>query len=101
MPMQPSKFNVQVPLPDRNEVFLLNTFSDAQLLVSRDVTDLIERVSRGDTGFGAEESETLDTLREHGFVVPSRDDERRALDKYFGDLREDTEQVRVTVLTTL
>ena len=25
--MQASRFNVQVPLPDRNEVFLMNTFS--------------------------------------------------------------------------
>ena len=29
--MQPSMFNVRVPLADRNEVFLMNTFSDAQL----------------------------------------------------------------------
>ena len=32
--MQPSMFNVQVPIADRNEVFLMNTFSDAQILVS-------------------------------------------------------------------
>ncbi len=48
--MQPSQFNVQVPLPDRNEVFLMNTFSDAQLLVSPDVAGLLERVARGDEG---------------------------------------------------
>ena len=28
--MQPSQFNVRVPLTDRNEVFMMNTFSDAQ-----------------------------------------------------------------------
>ena len=51
--MQASRFNVQVPLPDRNEVFLMNTFSDAQLLVSPDVAALIERISGGQSRFDA------------------------------------------------
>ena len=41
--MQPSMFNVRVPLEDRNEVFLMNTFTDAQLIVSRDVAALLDR----------------------------------------------------------
>ena len=41
--MQPSIFNVRVPLPARNEVFLMNTLTDAQLVVSPDVTDLLDR----------------------------------------------------------
>src|SRR5687767_2198784 len=99
--MQPSMFNVQVPVADGSDVFLMNTFSDAQLLVSSDVTRLMERVSRGDGGFSDEERETLEALVENGFMVESRNDERAALDKYFRDLREDTDQLRVTVLTTL
>jgi hypothetical protein len=74
--MQPSQFNVQVPLPDRNEVFLMNTFSDAQLLVSPDVTRLLERVGRGESQFAADERETIEALVENGFVVGSRDEER-------------------------
>src|SRR5215510_11076333 len=99
--MQLSIFNVQVPLPERNEVFLMNTFSDAQLLVSPDVAGLLERVNRGDRVFDSEERETIDSLAENGFIVESRNDEQRALAKYFTDMREDTEQLRVTVLTTL
>jgi uncharacterized protein len=99
--MQPSKFNVRIPLPDRDEVFLMNTFSDAQLLVSSDVTALIDRMTQGTTAFDTEELETLDALQEHGFIVASGEEENGALDKYFRDLREDTEQLRVTVLTTL
>jgi uncharacterized protein len=99
--MQPSMFNVQVPLPERNEVFLMNTFSDAQLLASPDVTGLLERVKRGDGSFDTEERETIDSLIENGFIVDSREDEQQALTKYFTDMREDTEQLRVTVLTTL
>ena len=99
--MLPSIFNVQVPLPERNEVFLMNTFSDAQLLASPDVTGLLERIKRGDQTFGADERETIDSLIENGFIVDSREEEQQALTKYFTDIREDTEQLRVTLLTTL
>src|SRR3970040_242706 len=99
--MQASRFNVQVPLPDRNEVFLINTFSDAQLLVSPDVAGLLDRISQGQSQFDAEECDTIETLLKNGFVVESRDGENGSLDQYFNTLREDTEQLRVTVLTTL
>ena len=99
--MQPSIFNVQVPVTERNEVFLMNTFSDAQLLVSPDVAGLLERVGRGERSFTSEEFGSIDTLKENGFIVESHQHERRALDEYFVNLREDTDQMRVTVLTTL
>jgi uncharacterized protein len=99
--MQLSKFNVQVPLPERNEVFLMNTFSDAQLLVSTEVTTLLGRIARGESAFGEEERETVDTLIENGFIVESPEREHASLNDYFLNLREDTEQLRVTVLTTL
>jgi hypothetical protein len=70
--MQPSMFNVRVPLEDRNEVFLMNTFTDAQLIVSRDVADVLDRVGAGDHAFSAEETEALATLQENGFIVESR-----------------------------
>jgi uncharacterized protein len=99
--MQPSMFNVQVPLPERNEVFLMNTFTDAQLLVSPDVAGLLDRIKDGHSAFQAEERETIESLVENGFIVDSREDERQALRQYFTNLREDTDQLRVTVLTTL
>jgi uncharacterized protein len=98
--MKLSMFNLQVPLADRNEVFLMNTFTDAQLLVSTDVTTLLDRVSQ-DGSFNEEERETVDTLRENGFLVESREAEQRELREYMVNLREDTEQMRATVLTTL
>src|SRR5678809_1600582 len=87
--MQPSKFNVQVPVADRDEVFLMNTLSDAQLLVSRDVTGLFERVTRGES-FTGDELETVETLRENGFLVDSREQEDADLREYFISAREDT-----------
>jgi uncharacterized protein len=99
--MQPSIFNLQVPVAERGEVFLMNTLTDAQLLVSPDVAGLLDRVSQGETTFNAEEREALDALAENGFVVENRDTEKAALLQYFASMREDTEQLRVTVLTTL
>jgi uncharacterized protein len=94
-------FNLQVALPETNEVFLMNTFSDAQLLVSPDVAGLLDRIKRGQRAFGEEEQETIETLVENGFIVDSREDEQEALKGYFTAMRDDTEQLRVTVLTTL
>ncbi len=104
--MQASMFNVRVPLPDRNEVFLMNTFTDAQLLVSTDVADLLDRAELRTSPDAAqalsdEERATLDQLAENGFLVADRSQERTALEAYFRDVREDTDQLRVTVLTTL
>jgi uncharacterized protein len=99
--MQLSKFNVHVPLPERNEVFLMNTFTDAQLLVSTDVTELLDRIARGEAAVGDDERDTMDALIENGFVVESREQENAALGQFFTNLREDTDQLRVTVLTTL
>ncbi len=99
--MQPSMFNLQGPGTDTDDVFLMNTLSDAQLLVSTDVSQLLDRIARGETQFERDERDTLDTLIENGFVVESRDEERRALGEYFTNLREDTDLMKVTVLTTL
>ncbi len=83
--MQPSMFNLQVPVAERGEVFLMNTFSDAQLLVSPDVAGLLDRLSLGDGTFNAEEREALDALVENGFVVESRERERASLTQYFAE----------------
>ena len=103
--MQPSMFNVRVPLDAadrRDEVFLMNTFTDAQLIVSRDVAELLDRVAAEPSRtFEAGEREALSTLWEHGFLVPDRATERQRLEDYFHHVREGTDQLRVTVLTTL
>ncbi|MCA1649039.1 MAG: radical SAM protein [Acidobacteria bacterium] len=102
--MQPSMFNVRVPLEDRNEVFLMNTFTDAQLIVSREVSDLPDRVGADTawpTTLADEEREALSTLTDNGFIVESRATDRRNVEDFFRDVRESTDQLRVTVLTTL
>ncbi len=68
--MQPSMFNVRVPLADHDEVFLMNTFTDAQLVVSTDVAALLDRSSTaGRSGFDAGGTGRPGTLADHGFVV--------------------------------
>ena len=111
--MQPSLFNNRVPLPD-DEVFLMNTFTDAQLVVSSDVVALLDRLDAAtethadgtsevnpDLDLTDEEREVLDELSTHGFVVDDRQTERKALDKFFVDHHENTEELHLTVLTTL
>src|SRR5438128_3058385 len=101
--MQPSIFNLRVPLPSRDQVFLMNTLTDAQLLVSSDVAALLDRTAGGARvdDFDAEAREALSLLSDQGFLVDDRDADRRALDQFFSDIRTDTTELRVTVLTTL
>ncbi|HMC75985.1 MAG TPA: radical SAM protein, partial [Vicinamibacterales bacterium] len=93
-------FNVRVPLEGRQDVFLMNTFTDAQLIVSRDVVDLLDRIE-GYEPATDEERETVEQLAENGFVVPDRATEREELKNFFREVREGTETLKVTVLTTL
>lgn len=102
--MQPSMFNVRVPLDSiagRDDVFLMNTFTDAQVIVERGVAALLDRLASGDSPRNAEEREAIATLAGLGFVVADRATERRQLDDFFHQVREDTTQMRLTVLTTL
>ena len=98
--MQSSQFNVRVP-QESGDVFLLNTFTDAQLVVSPDVASLLDSLEASDRAFTPEEREALATLGEHGFIVGSRSDERQKLEAFFNDVREDTEEISATVLTTM
>ena len=101
--MQPSLFNVRVPLEGRDEVFLMNTFTDAQLIVSREVSEFLDRLNTEPLApaLSAEERDALATLTENGFVVESREIDRQNVRDFFHTVRESQEQLRVTVLTTL
>ena len=98
--MQASMFNVRVPLEASGDVFLMNTFTDAQLIVSQDVVDLLDRVDvAGD--FSEVERATIEQLTEHGFLVQDRDSEREQLKGFFREVHDGTDTLKVTVLTTL
>jgi uncharacterized protein len=105
--MQSSLFNVRVPLPQDGAVFLFNTFSDAQAIVPNELVALLDRLDAlSDAGEGlawlsAEERDALEELSDNGFVVTSRVEERRAVEAHFREVRQSTDTLRVTVLTTL
>ena len=102
--MQPSIFNKQVPLAGRDDVFLMNTFTDAQLVVSRDVVDLLDGVGMTPdlaTTLGDPERSALRDLIEHGFIVKDRATEQAALHRFFREVREDSSELRLTLLTTM
>ena len=67
--MQASMFNVRVPLENRDDVFLMNTFTDAQLIVSRNVLGLLARVD-GDEPAHATDPEPPKTVGAHGLHHP-------------------------------
>jgi uncharacterized protein len=96
--MQSSIFNLRVPLGD--EVFLMNTLTDAQLLVSPDVASLLDAAAHR-PAFGPDEQHAVDLLTENGFLVPSRDHDRASLDDYLARVKSDRTELNVTVLTTL
>jgi uncharacterized protein len=102
--MQPSMFNLRVPLPAGDEVFLMNTLTDAQLIVSSDVAELLDRcasVSNPIGSFRSDEWEAVKLLTDNGFLVSSAEVDRRALDDYLTGVKSDTSELNVTVLTTL
>ena len=97
--MQPSIFNIRVPLKERDDVFLMNTLTDAQLVVSPDVAALLDRKSFDvltDT-----EREAVDLLSDNGFVVADYETDRRGMTDYFHRIKHSGEELHITVLTTL
>ncbi len=101
--MRSSVFNLRVPLPSRDEVFLMNTLTDAQIVVSTDVAALLDRVGESETPemFAGEEREVVDLLHENGFLVTDRETEQRKLSDYFHAVKSGTHELNVTILTTL
>jgi len=103
--VQSSLFNLRVPLTDGSDVFLMNTLTDAQLIVSSDVASLLDRADT-DVGvslldFREDEISALETLRDNGFVVADRRAERQEVDRFFTRVKSDTGELHITVLTTL
>ena len=114
--MRQSIFNTHVPLAN-DQVFLMNTFNDAQLVASSDVFAVLNRLagsSESETSreaahddvepspdFSEAELAVLRELREHGFVVDTREAERAALDRFFVEHRNHSDELHLTVLTTL
>jgi uncharacterized protein len=100
--MQSSLFNLRVPVPG-NDVFLMNTLTDAQLIVSADVAALLDKPLTGAdvAALGADAREAVELLSAHGFLVPGREHDRQALEDYLAAVRSDSSELNVTVLTTL
>lgn len=83
---------------------MLNTLSDAQVVVSSDVVALLDRLEAAapaETTVASDDRETLETLEQHGFVVGQPSSERAALESRFVEFREDASELRITILTTL
>ena len=82
-----SMFNLRVPLESGHDVFLMNTMTDAQLVVSSDVAALLDRFDGsnepGVATLSGEERDAVALLEENGFLVSDRAAERRSLEQFF------------------
>ncbi|MDO8834030.1 MAG: radical SAM protein [Vicinamibacterales bacterium] len=101
--MVPSAFNVRAPLAS-GDVFLMNTLTDAQFVVSPDVASLLDTMDAD--AFNAlppasDVRQAAGTLSEHGFLVTDPGTERAALESHFAAFRTEASELRVTVLTTM
>jgi len=96
--MHPSIFNLRVPLPD-DSVFLMNTLTDAQMVVSSDVAALLDAPDMDEADAAAKEA--FDLLVDQGFLTEGRDHDRAALTHYLTTMAADTSELNVTILTTL
>jgi uncharacterized protein len=84
----------------------MNTLSDAQIIVTADVAELLDRISTSAMAaappdLNEDERTMVGELAEQGFIVPDRTAERETLQQYMEDVREDRSTLKVTVLTTL
>jgi uncharacterized protein len=99
--MQASMFNLRVPLPERGEVFLMNTLTDAQIVVSPDVAELLDRPSARGDALDDEARGALELLTANGFLVESREADRQAFNRHIRATKTDASELHITVLTTL
>src|SRR3954465_3513403 len=100
--MKPSMFNLRVPLEARDDIFLMNTLTDAQLVVSGDVVALLDRIGSeefSEPAASSEEREALGLLRDNGFLVDSRAADRQALERYLAEGKAATAPLKITPLT--
>ena len=97
-----SQFNLRVPLESK-DVFLMNTITDAQLVVSPDVAALLDRAGEldADSDVTSDERDAIALLRVNGFLAASRAADQRALDDYLTMVKTDTSELNITLLTTL
>src|SRR5262245_44978802 len=77
----------------------MNTLTDAQLIVTSEVAALLEGAA--DAPPDAETREAVVALWENGFLVESRDQDRRNLTDYLARVKNDSSELNVTILTTL
>jgi uncharacterized protein len=105
--MHPSIFNLRVPLSGgggaSDDVFLMNTLTDAQLIVSSDVAALLDRVATtGEPGqLDVDALEAVNVLKDNGFLVADRAEDQQALDRFFARTAADNTELHITILTTL
>ena len=102
-PCSPRCSTYACPLDGRqgDDVFLMNTFTDAQLIVSRDVADVLDRVGHEQAQFSPEERDARHALRRTASSSRAARRTGRRSSSSSATSAKIRGQLRVTVLTTL
>ncbi len=91
-------------MPSGGNVYLFHTLTDAHAIVSSDICAACFGEARPPVPAGGDEqalAAARATLAELGFLVESPEADDRALRTFFTRVRDDADELRVTVLTTL
>ena len=91
--MKSSIFNLRVPL-EGDEVFVMNTLSDAQAVISSDAAALLD-ADIDPNILDVEARAAFDELVENGFITPGRDYDRDALTHYLDQVTSDTSELNI------
>ena len=98
--MKPSKFNILIPLKDKEEFIIFNTFTDSRVIVDNRIKEMIEKLPSSESSFSEVEKSYLKELLDLGIVLMDNVDEDLELEYWFQRFKFDSSALDITVLTT-
>src|SRR3989304_4295754 len=81
--MKPSKFNILIPLKDKEEFIIFNTFTDSRVIVDNRIKEMIEKLPSSESSFSEVEKSYLKELLDLCIVLMDNVDEDLELEYWF------------------
>lgn len=98
--MKSSKFNIEIPLKEKEGEFLIfNTFSDSRVVINEELKAAMQKADNK-LLLTEEENSYLSQLKELGIMVNDTVNEEKELEYWFQKFKFDTSILSITLLTT-
>ncbi|MBI3585318.1 MAG: radical SAM protein [Nitrospinae bacterium] len=97
--MKPSRFNITIPMENKGDYLIYNTFSKNYAVVDNDAKSVIEKLGRK-IELNEDEKYIVNQLKEADIVVDDEVDEDLELEYHFQKNKFDTSVLSVNILTT-